>query len=90
MRRRRSSDSLAIDGRTPQCREQQAAYDQAYQAGAAAAQQQMPAPPMPTASAPGPVAPTIDLAQLKQLGDLHAAGVLTDEEFTAAKAKLIA
>ena len=31
----------------------------------------------------------IDMAQLKQLGDLHAAGVLTDEEFAAAKAKLL-
>jgi hypothetical protein len=27
--------------------------------------------------------------QLKQLGDLHASGVLTDEEFAAAKAKLL-
>ena len=29
------------------------------------------------------------MAQLKQLGDLHTAGVLTDEEFAAAKAKLL-
>jgi hypothetical protein len=36
-----------------------------------------------------PAAGGIDLAQLKQLGDLHAAGVLTDEEFAAAKAKLL-
>ena len=28
-------------------------------------------------------------AQLKQLGDLHAQGILTDEEFTAEKAKLL-
>ena len=27
--------------------------------------------------------------QLSQLGDLHKQGVLTDEEFTAAKAKLL-
>jgi hypothetical protein len=27
--------------------------------------------------------------QLKQLGDLHAAGVLTDEEFATAKAKIL-
>ena len=31
----------------------------------------------------------IDMEQLKQLGDLHTAGVLTDEEFAAAKAKLL-
>ena len=29
------------------------------------------------------------MEQLKQLGDLHAAGVLTDEEFATAKAKLL-
>jgi hypothetical protein len=30
------------------------------------------------------------MTQLKQLGDLRAAGVLTEEEFAAAKAKLLA
>lgn len=29
------------------------------------------------------------MAKLKQLGDLHASGVLTDEEFAAAKAKVL-
>ena len=29
------------------------------------------------------------MEQLKQLGDLHAAGVLTDAEFATAKAKLL-
>jgi hypothetical protein len=38
-----------------------------------------------------PVAPAPDLtAQLQQLAQLHNAGVLTDEEFAAAKSKLIA
>ena len=37
-----------------------------------------------------PAAPAgIDMEQLKQLGELHTAGVLTDEEFAAAKAKLL-
>jgi len=64
--------------------EAQAGYDQAYAEGAAAAQA---APdPAPVAAAP---AQAIDYAQLKQLGDLHDAGVLTDEEFAAAKAKLL-
>jgi hypothetical protein len=62
--------------------EQQAAYQQAYQQGAMAADAQAPAP----AVAPGPA---IDMAQLKELGDLHAAGVLSDEEFVAAKAKIL-
>jgi hypothetical protein len=30
------------------------------------------------------------LAKLKQLGELHAAGVLNDQEFSQAKAKLLA
>ena len=63
--------------------QQQAAADQ--QAAAAA-----PAPAPVAAPAPAPVAPAgIDVEQLKQLGDLHTAGILTDEEFAAQKAKLL-
>jgi len=37
-----------------------------------------------------PVAPTAELGtQLKQISDLHAQGVLSDDEFAAAKAKLL-
>lgn len=43
------------------------------------------------APAPAPAAPEADpLEQLKQLGDLHASGVLTDAEFEAQKAKILA
>lgn len=50
-------------------------------------QQAPPPPPPPPAAASG----TDDmLTQLKQLGDLHTAGVLTDEEFAAQKAKIMA
>ncbi len=45
---------------------------------------QQAAPQQP--SAPGPGSPMID--QLNQLAGLHQQGVLTDEEFAAAKAKL--
>ena len=70
-----------------QAAQQQAEYEAAYQQGAAEAQAAAPAP---VAAAPAaPAAGGIDMAQLKQLGDLHAAGVLTDEEFAAAKAKLL-
>ena len=76
--------------------QQQAAYDQAYQQGAADAQaQQQPqyAPP-PEQYAPPPqvAAPAQDdlTAKLQQLADLHNSGVLTDEEFAAAKQKLLA
>ena len=74
--------------------QQQSQYDQAYQQGAADAQaQQQPqyAPP-PEQSQPRPgTCPQDDLtAKLQQLADLHAQGVLTDEEFSAAKVKLLA
>lgn len=56
---------------------------QAQQAAAAAA--------APAAAASAPAGAGDDLmAQLTQLAQLHQAGVLTDEEFAAAKAKLLA
>jgi hypothetical protein len=71
--------------------EQQAQYDQAYQQGAYEAQQQY-APPPPQYAAPAPQAPAQDdlTAKLQQLAELHNSGVLTDEEFAAAKQKLLA
>jgi hypothetical protein len=53
------------------------------------AQQQAAAAP-PVAAAPAAPAEPDMMAQLKQFADLHAAGVLTDEEFAAAKAKVLA
>jgi len=58
----------------PQYQQPPPQYQQPYQ-------QQPPPPPAPAASSP-----MID--QLNQLADLHQQGVLTDEEFAAAKAKL--
>lgn len=47
-------------------------------------QYQEPAPAAaPAAAAPDPI------AQLKELGELHQSGVLTDEEFAAQKAKIL-
>jgi hypothetical protein len=61
-----------------------------------AAQQAPPAPPPLAAEpvAPASGAPAISpndalLSQLAQLGELHGKGVLTDDEFAAAKAKLL-
>ena len=68
-------------------------YDQAYQQGAAdaQAQQQQYAPPPVQYAAPEEQAPASDLtAQLQQLAQLHDSGVLSDEEFAAAKQKLLA
>ena len=42
------------------------------------------------APAQAPAAPAADpIQQLKELGELHQSGVLTDEEFTAQKAKVL-
>ena len=56
---------------------------------AAEQQQQDAAPPPPP---PQPAAPAQDdmLTQLQKLGELKAAGVLTEEEFAAQKAKILA
>jgi membrane protease subunit (stomatin/prohibitin family) len=51
-----------------------------------AQQQQAAAQPAPQAAAP---ASTDSTAELKKLADLHASGVLTDEEFAAAKKKAL-
>jgi hypothetical protein len=52
---------------------------------AAAYQEQAPPPPAPVAAA----APPDPIEQLKQLGQLHEQGILTDEEFAAQKAKVL-
>ena len=48
--------------------------------------------PPPQYAPPAQQAPAQDdlTAKLQQLADLHAQGVLTDEEFSAAKVKLLA
>jgi hypothetical protein len=53
-------------------------------------QQQQPPPSEPAPTAPAPSAGGDDrLAQLKQLADLKAQGILTDEEFAAEKARIL-
>ncbi|HEY7952708.1 MAG TPA: SHOCT domain-containing protein [Solirubrobacteraceae bacterium] len=50
-------------------------------------QQQMAPPPAPAAA---PAAPEVDpIERLKELGQLHESGVLTDQEFADAKAKIL-
>jgi hypothetical protein len=68
---------------------QQAAAQQQQQAAVEQAKQQGAAEAMATAPAAA-AAPTKDVtAELQKLADLHKSGVLTDEEFTAAKKKLL-
>jgi hypothetical protein len=50
--------------------------------------EQQQAPPAPEQQAPAAAATSPMLDQLNQLATLHQQGVLTDDEFTAAKAKL--
>jgi Short C-terminal domain/Domain of unknwon function (DUF3824) len=45
-------------------------------------------PPQQQYTPPPPAAPD-PIEQLKQLGELHASGVLTDEEFAQQKAKIL-
>jgi hypothetical protein len=67
-----------------------AAQQQAYQQGLADAQaQQQYAAPPPAPAAAAPAAANDLNSQLMQLAQLHNAGVLTDEEFAAAKQKLL-
>jgi len=57
--------------------------EQAYQQQTAAA-----APPPPPVAAAAPAENDM-IQQLKDLGELHAQGILTDEEFAAQKAKIL-
>jgi Short C-terminal domain len=81
--RRQGNRWAAKDQQQAEADQQQAeaeAYEQQQ-----AAQQQAPPPPQE------PAAPQADmLTQLQQLGELKASGVLTEEEFAAQKAKILA
>jgi len=48
-------------------------------------EQQAPPQPAPVAAAPAPD----PIEKLKELGQLHEQGILTDEEFAAEKAKIL-
>jgi Short C-terminal domain len=64
---------------------QDAADAEAYRQQQANAQQAPPPPPQPAAPAQTDV-----VGQLQKLGELKAAGILTEEEFAAQKAKILA
>jgi hypothetical protein len=64
--------------------EEQQYQAQQYQQQQAAQQQQQYAPPPP----PAPATDTV--TQLKELADLKSQGILTDAEFEAQKAKILA
>src|SRR5215218_7192799 len=66
-----------------------AEQQQAQMADQAALSNQQDMEPMQAQQLQGAVSPPDLTAKLKQLADLKAAGVLSDEEFSAAKAKLL-
>jgi hypothetical protein len=74
-------DQQAQDAADADAYRQQQAYDQQQ----ADAQQAPPPPPPPAAPAQTDV-----IGQLQKLGELKAAGILTEEEFAAQKAKILA
>ena len=79
--------ATAVSGRV--ARRQQGRW--AAKEQAAAAEQAPPPAPEPQYEEAPPAAPSTDdkLAQLKQLGELRDAGVLTDAEFEAQKGKIL-
>ncbi len=73
--------ATAVSGRV--ARRQAGRYDEEAQ------QQQEAAAPAPQQDAPAEPPEDADVAKLKQLGELHSQGVLSDDEFAAAKAKIL-
>ena len=94
MRLAAGAATAGIADKAGQRRAEQDAYNQQQAAEAYEATQ---APPRPPAYAPGPArvpapaaAPPPDsIAELEHLARLHESGALTDEEFTAAKARAL-
>lgn len=85
----------AVAGRVNRHQQQKwAEQDYAAQQQAAPAQPQYAPPPQqqyapPPPPAPAPAGGEDRIAQLKELGSLHAQGILTDEEFAVEKAKIL-
>ena len=81
--------ATAVSNRVSRRQANRWAQDEPQQQQYAEPPPQQYAPPAPVAAAPA--APEVDpLEQLKKLGELKAAGVLTEEEFAAQKAKILA
>jgi hypothetical protein len=86
---RRQANRWAAKDEQQMAQDEQAAKAQAYDDQQAYAQQQAYAPPPPPQQAAAPAQDDM-LTQLQKLGELKAAGVLTEEEFAAQKAKILA
>jgi hypothetical protein len=74
----------AAEAQAYEQQQQQAQIDQAAQQAVYAQQAAAPAPPAQAAAAPDDL-----MTQIQSLATLHSQGILSDDEFTAAKAKLL-
>lgn len=83
-RRQQDKAYQAQEAQAYEAQQQQAAMQQAAAEAVAAQQAAAPAP------APAPAGGDDMMAKLTQLAQLHAQGILSDDEFAAAKAKLLA
>ena len=84
--------ATAVSGAVAGSQQQTAAAQQAQATAAqqqALAQQQAALEAAQAAAAPATGLTDDTLAQLKQMGELHQAGILSDEEFAAMKARLL-
>jgi len=97
MRRRPLLRAAAVGGgayiagkRTARRRADQEQYQADQDARISDLEQQQAPPQQPPAPAQAPSASSPMIDQLNQLAALHQQGVLTDDEFAAAKAKLFA
>lgn len=85
-RRARRRTALVVGGAAYEAGKHRNRSDEEEQAPPQEASEDQYAP-VPPAPAPSQARP--DLDELEKLGDLHEKGILTDEEFSAAKAKIL-
>jgi uncharacterized membrane protein YebE (DUF533 family) len=85
MRMAAGAATATVAYKAGQRRTQQNQYNE--QAQAAYAQTQ--AAPPPAAPGPAPAAPADSTAELERLAKLHESGALNDEEFAAAKSRIL-
>jgi len=84
-RRQQDKANQQYEAQQYEAQQQQAQMDAAAAQAVAAQQAAAPAAPAPAAPAGG----TDIVAELQKLGALHQQGILSDDEFAAAKAKLL-
>ena len=88
-RRARRRTALLVGGAAYAAGKHRARQQEYEDYGAGGYDEPPPAPAPQAAPAPAEPSGAIDYDELKQLGELHANGTLTDEEFAAAKAKIL-